>query len=249
MKNNILIAIPTYNESDNVKNIDKEILKLNLPIDVLYIDDNSPDGTGEILKDIKCERRSNTKMEVIIREKKLGVGSAHKVAIEYAYTSGYNILITMDCDGTHDPKIIPMFLNKLAYPHNADVVIGTRHVSKTSLDGWSAWRKFVTHIGHALTSKLLNMPYDATGAFRAYNLNKLPVRVFNKVYSDDYSFFFESLTIIHENKFCIKEIPIKLSARSAGHSKLKLSDLVRSFIFMLKLKYRLTFDKKSIIWN
>lgn len=249
--NKILVMIPTYNEVENVAKISGDILDLNLPADILFIDDNSTDGTGAKLDNIKGMHVRGEKIctiHVIHRPGKLGVGSAHKVGITYAYNEGFTTLITMDSDGTHDPKDIPEFL-RFSSGHYEDkqIVVGSRHILRDSLDGWSAWRKFVTHIGHMLTTTLLQMPYDATGAFRLYKLDKIPQSIFSKVKRDDYAFFYESLAILNANKLNIMEVPIKLAARSAGHSKLKITDLVNSLLYMVKLRYNFHFNKEQVL--
>jgi len=246
-----LVMIPTYNEVDNVAKLAGRILNLSLPCDILFIDDDSPDLTGIKLDAIKGMYRSEGTnsiqvIHVIHRSGKLGVGSAHKVGITYAYKNGFDYLITMDCDGTHDPADIPEFIH-CARSNICDVVVGSRHILAGSLEGWSLWRKFVTNMGHLLTKLLLGMPYDATGAFRLYNLNTIPMGIFNKVQRDDYGFFFESLTILHTNLFRIAEVPIILAARSAGHSKLKTPDLIASLLFMAKMRYYLWFDRQKVL--
>lgn len=237
--------IPTYNEIDNVAHIAREIIDLNLPCDILFIDDNSPDGTGEKLNNIKGMQGNINSIHiihVIHRPGKQGVGSAHKCGIHYAYANGYKQLITMDCDGTHDPKMIPAFIECASDKNSCDIVIGSRHIDGGGLKDWSAWRKFVTYMGHILTQVLLDIPYDATGAFRLYRLDKIQEWMFFKVRSTGYSFFFESLTILNASGFKIVETPIVLSERSAGHSKLRFKDLISSLIDMLKLRYRLWFE-------
>jgi len=248
--NKTLVMIPTYNEVDNVAKLAHQIIDLQLPCDILFIDDNSPDGTGEKLDRIKgmqggINGNPLQVIHVIHRSGKLGVGSAHKTGIEYAYARGYDVLVTMDCDGTHNPKDIPEMVAFTQGVVNYDIVVGTRHLWKESLEGWSIWRKFVTHMGHLLTQFLLNMPYDATGAFRAYHLTRLPKEVFGKVESNGYSFFFESLSILNANGYKIQEIPIVLEARAAGHSKLKTSDLIMALLFMVKLRLNMIFRKSK----
>jgi dolichol-phosphate mannosyltransferase len=245
--NNTLVMIPTYNEKGNVATLASKIIDLNLPADILFIDDNSPDGTGQSLDNIKGMQKNNTVIHVIHRSGKLGVGSAHKVGIGYAYAEKYTTLVTMDADGTHDPTDIPKFIRWASDEKGYDLVVGTRHMREDSLEGWSLWRKLVTRTGHILTTCILGIPFDATGAFRLYRLDKIPIGIFLKVKSDSYSFFFESLTILNLNKVKIIEIPITLSARSIGHSKLEIKDLIKSLWFMIMFRLRMERDKESLI--
>jgi dolichol-phosphate mannosyltransferase len=244
MTNPHLVLIPTYNERGNVIPMCERILALPLKLDILFVDDNSPDGTGNILDHLEQKYEN---VFVIHRKGKLGVGSAHLDGIHWAYANGYTHVISMDCDATHSPEDISGLLFYADEHWNIDVVVGTRHVLKSSLDGWTAWRKFVTHMGHLLTQLLLEMPYDATGAFRVYWIERIPERTFDIVTRNDYAFFFESLTILTVNGFTIKDVAITLSPRACGSSKLKTTDLIHSLTFMLKLKYYLHFDREQLL--
>ena len=231
-KRNPLILIPTYNEKENIKTLYKEIRARQLSVDILFMDDNSPDGTGEFAKEIA---QTDAGVFSKDRSEKLGVGSAHLEGIQYAYESGYSVLITMDCDFTHRPEDIPRFL-KLADDY--DLVIGSRHLQENSLEGWNLQRKVMTWLGYFLTRFLLNIPYDATNAFRLYRLDRIDQKVFSLVTSNSYSFFFESLFfLINRLDLRIKEIPTKLSARNFGHSKMKLKDIIYS-VFKLVILCR-----------
>ena len=229
---NLLILIPTYNEKENVETIYREIRAQELPADILFLDDNSPDGTGELVQAIA---QKDTGVFSKHRSGKLGVGSAHLEGIQYAYEQGYSALITMDCDFTHQPEDIPKFL-ELAEDY--DLIIGSRHLQEKSLEGWSLQRRLLTRLGYFLTGTLLNIPYDATGAFRLYRLDRIDRQVFSLVTSHSYSFFFESLFfLLNRLHLRVVEIPIKLPVRACGHSKMKLKDIIGSF-FKLVLLYR-----------
>jgi dolichol-phosphate mannosyltransferase len=221
-KRNPLVFIPTYNERDNVVLLCEEIRSLGADLDILFMDDNSPDGTGQVLEDLA---RQYPNVRVLHRSGKLGVGSAHFDGITWAYEQGYQQLITMDCDFTHPPRNI---VDLLREADRADVVVGSRYLSKGSLAGWNFVRKLLTWTGHALTRVLLGMSYDATGALRLYRLDRIPRQTFGLVSSKGYSFFFESLYILHFNRFRIKEIPISLPPRTYGHSKMTLREIRRS---------------------
>jgi dolichol-phosphate mannosyltransferase len=242
----LLVVIPTYCEVDNVAKMAQGLVGLNIPMDILFIDDNSPDGTGRVLNNIKGMHGQSV-IHVIHREGKEGIGSAHQVGINYAYTEKFKTLITMDADGTHDPADIPIMLHYIKGVRDYEVVVGSRFICGDSLEGWTLWRKCVTHMGHVLTKTLLNVQQDASGAFRLYRLDKIPQNTFTKVKSTDYSFFFESMVVLNINRFKIAEIPIVLAARSAGHSKLHFTDLMKSLWYMVKLRYRMIFDKWSLI--
>ncbi len=236
---NVLVFIPTYNERDNVEKIFHEIVALGLDLDVLFLDDNSPDGTGEILDELVT---SNNRVHVIHRQGKLGIGSAHQEGIRWAYEHHYSLLITMDCDFTHPPDYIPIIINNLNDFH---VVVGSRYMLDDSLEGWNLFRKFLTLAGHFMTKYLLKMPYDATGAFRLYNLDRIPEYAFEMVSSRGYSFFFESLYILHLNGHSIQEIPIKLPPRTYGHSKMRMTDAWHSLTFLFTTSLTTLFYKEK----
>lgn len=227
-----LLFIPTYNERENVQRIYQLIKALNLDLDLLFLDDNSPDGTGQLLDEMAAR---DPRMRVIHRSVKLGIGSAHQAAIAWAYEQGYPALLSMDCDLTHPPEHIPKFLQ---HAGDYDVVLGSRFMREESLAEWNLLRKFLTHLGHILTRYVLRVPYDATGAFRLYRLDLIHPQVFRLVKSPGYSFFFESLYILCLSGVRVKEIPIELPIRTHGHSKMQLKDVVASLHRLMSLYLR-----------
>lgn len=240
-KNNVLIFIPTYNEADNVETIFQQLRQQNLPADFLFLDDNSPDGTGKIIDKMVA---ANTNTFVIHRPCKSGIGSAHQEGIRWAYANTYDVLITMDCDFTHSPDYISEFIKHSA---NADIVIGSRYMQPDSLKEWNLFRKSLTHFGHFMTKYLLGMPYDASGAFRLYQLKHINKNIFDLVLSERYAFFFESLFILHLNKISIHEIPIYLPARTYGTSKMSWGDTFNSLRQLIGLYQRKLLHKNSML--
>lgn len=238
-QNNTLIFIPTYNEVENVEKIFHDIKALGINTDILFLDDNSPDGTGKVI-DIISQNNSN--VFTIHRSGKQGIGSAHQVGIKWAYEHNYETLITMDCDFTHSPSYIFDFI-KLS--DKANIVVGSRYMQKDSLATWNLFRKFLTYLGHFLTVNMLSMPYDASGAFRLYKLKKIDKNLFQLITSNGYSFF-ESLFILYYNKTTIVETPIELPSRTYGTSKMTYTDAWNSLKFLLKLYSRKLFDKKTL---
>ena len=238
MSNKILVFIPTYNERENVLKLCERILNLKLPLDILFIDDNSPDGTGTVLDNI-----NKPNIFVIHRSGKLGIGSAHRDGIMWAYSHGYDQLITMDSDFLHRPEDIPALMEQ---SKKSDIVVASRFILKDSLEEWSLWRKVLTGSGHIATRLLLGIPYDITGAFRLYKVDRIPKSLFEKVASKGYSFFPESLNIMNRNGITISEIPVTLPQRTYGNSKLRFKDMVQWFLFIVRLTFQNTFSKKDI---
>ncbi|MBI5630412.1 MAG: glycosyltransferase [Elusimicrobia bacterium] len=224
-----LIFIPTYNERENVQKLCAAILALPIEADILFLDDNSPDGTGAIIEVLRSSRKN---IFAIHRAGKRGIGSAHYEGIRWAYERGYSALITMDADFTHSPEYIPEFIRR---SRDCDVVVGSRYLQEKSLKEWNPWRKILTVVGHVLTKHLLKLDYDATGAYRLYRLDRVPREAFDLVCSRGYSFFFESLHILNLNRLRIREVPIHLPARTYGHSKMDPREAGHSLKFLIEL--------------
>lgn len=225
-----LIFTPTYNERDNVGPLLAAILDQRLDCDVLFLDDNSPDGTGALLDELA---RRHARVEVIHRAGKEGIGTAHQAGIRWAYDRGYDQLVTMDSDFAHPPEYLPAFLAAAAEGY--DVVVGSRYLQRHSLADWSLHRRLLTRVGHALTVTLLGLPYDATGAFRCYRLNRIPRHAFDLVRSRGYAFFFESLYVLHVNGFAVGQTPIHLPGRTFGASKMDAHEVAASVRLLLSL--------------
>ena len=226
-KNLSLIIIPTYNEQKNINLIiDKIKRNISFNYNVLFIDDNSKDGTQEILK-----KNKNRKIFYVFRNKKLGIGSAHKFGIKKGYKLKYRYVITLDCDGTHDPKYINIMLKKIK---ENDMVITNRFVKRNSLKEWSYYRKFITSVRHLFVCFIFGTDLDSSGAFRIYDTQKIKISDILKAKSDGYSFFTES-TIILNNLYKIGQIPILLPKRYSGYSKMKFRDIIFGFFDILFL--------------
>jgi len=228
MKKNLII-IPTYNEKSNIKNLLKNIFKYQNNFDLLFIDDNSPDGTANI---IKKSQSKNKNIFLILRKKKSGIGSAHKIALKWGFKKKYKRIITMDADGTHNPKYIKKMLEKSNIAH---LVITNRFLMKNSLSDWNLIRVFITNLRHFLIKLLLGLPYDASGAFRCYNTSKANINDIIQAKDNGYSFFWESLFVLYKKKYLINEIPIVLPDRYSGSSKMKIKDISHALIYLIKI--------------
>lgn len=231
MSRPLLIFIATYNEAENVEPMCHALLALGLDADLLFCDDHSPDGTGTILDRLAAE---HSRIQVVHRPGKQGIGSAHQVGIAHAYAHGYERLLTLDCDFTHSPADLPRLIDAA---HGAAVTLGSRWQRPGSLPGWSWFRRVMTGGGRLLTRCVLGLPHDATGALRLYDLRKIPSGLFELVQSPSYGFFAESLFVLVQNGFPIHEIPIVLPARTYGHSKMTLGEAGRTARLLLKLRW------------
>ena len=233
----ILVFTASYNEKENIK---KLILKIKdcLPeASILIIDDNSPDQTKEIIKELQ---KNIYKLELIVREKKLGLDSAHREAYEYAIKNQYNYLITMDADFSHDPKELKNFIKNL---ENFPFVIGSRYISggKCLMKGS---RLVMSKIGNKVIKFFSGINCNEfTTSYRGFNIDKLENFHLNNVNENGYSFFMGTLFEINKKKFAIKEIPIIFADRAKGISKIPRLEIFRT----LKNLIVYIFKKKFII--
>ena len=178
------------------------------------------------------------KLNFIFRKKKYGVGSAHKEGLTYAYKNKYNIAITMDGDGTHNPKYIPQLIKNLK---NYPIIITNRFLSVNSLRDWPLYRKFLTMIRYYLINFMLNISYDTSGAYRCYDLKKVKIKDILLAKDNGYSFFWESTYILHIKNYKINEIPVDLPFRKLGSSKMQFKDIFSAlfYLFVYSIKKRL----------
>ncbi len=226
---NPLVIVPTYNEAANVAIMTEKLLVVVPEVDILFVDDSSPDGTGEIIDQIA---KIQPRVRGLHRALKDGIGAAHIAGLTKAINDGYRTVITMDGDLTHSPEDIPRMLEA---SKDADVVLGSRYLQEGSLKGWNPIRKLTTHLAHVLTRVILGLPYDCTGAFRVYRMDRLPRGIFSLVRSKTYPFFFESVFVFHLNRLKIQQVPIKLPPRTYGSSKMPFSEPFRGVVHLFKV--------------
>lgn len=236
-----ILIIPTYNELRNVPIIYKKIRKYNHNLDILFIDDNSPDKT---INEIKKIQKMDAKVKYILRKKKDGIGSAHKTGIKWVVKKNYKICITMDADLTHNPKFIPEMI-KLSKRYH--LVQTNRFLDKKSLITWPLHRRILTKLRFILLFLFLGIKCDSSGAFRCYNFNKLNYKLLLFAKNNSYSFFWETIYILTKENCKIKEISIMQKYRSIGSSKLKMSDWFNGlfYLFEVFIKDLLNFNYKK----
>ena len=235
MKKKILVFIPVYNEEENIYYIVESIFnKFKKKTDIFFIDDNSQDNTKKNIKYLQAKYKN---IFLKIRDSKLGIGSAHKNAFIWAKKRGYNYLITMDCDGTHDPIYLNRMLEVMR-KNNSHIVISNRFLNKNSLRDWPLWRKILTGFRHYLIKFLLQIKYDSSGALRIYNLSKIKLEDLLLAKHNGYSFFWESIFLLDKKKYKISEIPIYLPGRLMGKSKMKFSDILDALLYLFKIYFK-----------
>ena len=225
--NNIIIVIPTLNEKENIKILFNKLTAINLVFDLLFIDDNSSDGSQEIIKELK---KKNQNINYIFRPKKMGIGSAHKEALVWCYKKNYKTIITMDADGTHDPKYLKFLIKELK---NFNIVVTSRFLGKNLLEGWPLFRVFLTRLRYVTISLLLSIPYDSSGAFRCIDCQKVALSDLILAKDGGYAYFWESIFILHKKKYRITQIPVQLPYRTIGYSKMTIKDIFFSIYYLM----------------
>jgi dolichol-phosphate mannosyltransferase len=214
------IVIPTYNEAENLPLITEELFDLGLDdLHLLVVDDNSPDGTGEIAEELKLKH--DGKLDVLHREGKKGLGTAYLEGFKICLDAGAEEIVQMDADFSHNPQKVVELLDSL---ERYDLVIGSRYVEGGKLDeGWAAWRKSLSSFGNFYARVILRMPVlDVTGGFRAWRRDTLQGIPLNRVKSQGYAFQVEMAYIAYLSGFRIKETPIYFADRERGDSKMSL---------------------------
>lgn len=218
-----LVIIPTYNEKDNVKKLITEILKQDNLIDVLIIDDNSPDGTGEIVDQVV---KQNKRVRVIHRSGKLGYGTAYVAGFKYALKNNYDLIFQMDGDFSHDPKYLPKLIEASS---KYDLTLGSRWTKGGGVVGWQWYRYCMSWGANLIARTLLSLkPRDITTGFRCYNRRVLQKINLNGIVSSGYAFLEELLFRTQRAGFTIGEIPIIFVDRKAGKSKMGLKEITTS---------------------
>jgi dolichol-phosphate mannosyltransferase len=225
----LLVFTATYNELDNVQALLKGIWAVDATADVLVVDDQSPDGTGALLDRLAA---ADQRLKVVHRPAKLGLGTAHHLGMLFAIRQGYDTLVTMDADRSHDPRDIPRLIEKLAA---ADFVIGSRYMPGGACD-YGGYRRFVSVAANAAARLLLGIPlHEFTTSFRAFRVRELARVNFVKMHNQGYSFFMESVYRFHQTGLRLEEVPINFRDRYTGVSKIPRFEIVRGIGKLLHL--------------
>ncbi len=234
----IVVVIPTYNEKDNLESLTKAVCTLRVPgtLEMIIIDDNSPDGTGRLADDLA---KTNPRIKVVHRQRKLGLGSAYITGFGHALSSGADIVIQMDADFSHEPSVIPDLINLVQ--SGADLAIGSRYVAGGRLDvewGW-ARRLLSWWANRVWISAVLGLPVrDATAGFRAWSAPALERIGLAGIKANGYYFQIEMTFLAQEAKCTIVETPIYFRSRRQGQSKMDLRLQFEAAIGVLLLRWR-----------
>ena len=237
----VSVIVPTYNEKENIDLLVTQLLTLPTRVHIIVVDDNSPDGTGEIAGRLAVENAG--RVSVIHRPGKLGLGTAYIAGFKEALTAGADLVCSMDADFSHNPRYVPDIVDKINQGY--DIVIGSRYVrggeSTQTLD-----RKLFSWGANTLTRVLLGLhAQDTTAGFRCYRRQALESLDLDSIKSSGYSFLFEMLFRVEQRGWKVGEVPIIFQDRRLGASKISRNEIFRALKTMLRLAPR-RLTKKSV---
>jgi dolichol-phosphate mannosyltransferase len=238
----LLVSIATYNERENLQPLIADIHAQLPDADMLIVDDNSPDGTGKLADELAAQ---DSRIHVLHRPGKLGLGTATLAAMRYAMENNYDFLQNLDADFSHPPRFLPAIQAGMA---NHDVMIGSRYCPGGGTENWPIVRLVISRTVNALVRFLFRMPVsDASGAFRCYRVENLRRTKLDLVISRGYSFQQEVLFRVHQTGARLGEVPIVFENRRHGTSKVNTKEAVRSILTILYLgsKHFFGFDKSK----
>lgn len=228
----VTIIIPTYNERENIESLIRQLLDLPVGVHVVVVDDNSPDGTGEIVDRLTVE--SEGCVGAIHRPAKLGLGTAYLAGFRYALDHGAKVILTMDADFSHHPRHIPAMLARLEEGY--DLVIGSRYVPGGGTKECTFMRKLLSWGANAFARAMLGLKArDATAGFRCYRREVLETVGLDEIRSSGYSFLIEMLYRTQRRGWRVGEVPILFHNRRLGQSKISRSEIIRALQTVLRL--------------
>jgi len=223
----VLVVVPTYNERNNVPQIVPAILSQDPGIHVLIVDDNSPDGTGELADQLAAE---NPRVHVLHRGRKEGLGKAYLAGFRWALDCGYDLVFEMDADFSHDPRFLPTFLDAA---RDADLVIGSRYKTGVNVINWPISRLLLSIGANQYARVVTGLPLtDSTGGFKCFRRQVLEAIPLERVRSNGYAFQIEMSFLAWKKGFRIREIPIVFTDRVEGQSKMN-GKIVREAVWMV----------------
>ncbi|MDD2852076.1 MAG: polyprenol monophosphomannose synthase [Desulfuromonadaceae bacterium] len=221
------VIIPTYNEKDNVTSLAHAVLAQHPDLQILFVDDNSPDGTGALIDNLVAQE---SRIHVLHRDGKLGLGSAYREGFKAALTMGADFLIEMDADFSHDPVVLPLFLSAIK---ESDLIIGSRYINGVSVVNWPIRRLMLSYFASVYTRLITGLHLrDCTSGFKCFRRSVIEAIDLSIVKSDGYSFQIEMNYRCKEKGFRIAEIPIIFIDRHAGSSKMS-GAIVREAVLMV----------------
>lgn len=227
----VLIILPTYNERDNLAPLLTSIHEQVPNVDVLVVDDGSPDGTGELADALAA---ADPRIHVLHRSGKLGLGTAYLRGFHWGLEQGYTWILEMDADFSHDPAHLPALLEA---GKTADLVLGSRYIPGGGTENWGLWRRMLSQGGGLYARSILGVRYrDLTGGFKCFHRRVLEALPLDQIHSEGYSFQIEMTWRAHQQGFRIVEVPIIFRERREGQSKISRRIVIEAMAVVWKLK-------------
>ncbi len=232
-KNKILIIIPTFNECGNISILMKQIIEIVSNIDILVIDDDSPDGTAQEV--MAFSKVTKAKIDIIVRKGVRGLGTAYTTGFKYGLKHQYDVIITMDADLSHNPDHLPAFLDAI---EKYDIVVGSRYIKHGGTINWRIRRILLSWLANKFARFVLGLGgHDLTSGFRAYSRSILETIDLDKIKSNGYSYLVEMLFLTKKRGAQITEIPIIFVDRTMGKSKISKQEIYRGAFTLLRLRF------------
>ena len=227
-----LVVLPTYNEYENVVAIVEAVLQQQDDINVLVVDDGSPDGTGDLAEQLKLDHPG--RVDVLHRTGKLGLGTAYITGFKYALERDYSHIFEMDADFSHDPAMLPILLRAA---QTTDLVLGSRYVAGGATPDWALLRRIISRGGSLYARTLLGLPvHDVTGGFKCFNRRVLEALDLDGITAEGYAFQIELTYRTHQLGFSIREVPIVFMDRRVGQSKMSTRIVMEAAPMVLRLR-------------
>lgn len=234
-----LVIIPTYNERENIEKVIRKVFSLEVPFDILVVDDNSPDGTSGLVKGFQKEF---DRLFLELRQKKDGLGKAYVHGFKWALKNQYHYIFEMDADLSHNPDDLPRLLNTLQT--DADMVVGSRYSHGVNVVNWPMSRVLLSYTASKYARFVTNLPIkDATAGFVGYKKEVLESLDLNKIKFKGYGFQIEMKYRVWKKKFRLKEVPIIFTNRVAGKSKINSGIMGEAVFGIIRLRILSIFGK------
>jgi dolichol-phosphate mannosyltransferase len=226
-----LVVVPTFNEADNLRELVPRVLEQDPGMELLIVDDNSPDGTGALVESL---RETEPRLHILHRPRKMGLGTAYVDGFRYALERGYDLVFEMDADFSHDPDSLPAFLEAAK---DADLVLGSRYLNGVTVVNWPLGRLILSYGANLYTRIITRMPIkDATGGFKCFRRETLEGIDLDRVRTDGYGFQIEMNFKVWRKGLRIKEIPIVFVDRRVGISKMNRKIVWQAMWLVWKLR-------------
>jgi dolichol-phosphate mannosyltransferase len=237
--NKTLVVVPTYNERENLPPLAQRLLALPVPVDMLVVDDNSPDGTGKLADELTAKYPS---IHVLHRTEKSGLGRAYLAGFKWALEHGYEFVFELDGDFSHNPDDIPMFLEAAK---DADLVLGSRYLNGIRIVNWPLRRLMLSKSAATYVRWITGMPItDPTGGYKCFSRRALQAVKLEEIKSDGYSFQIEMTHRLWRQGMRIVEVPIVFTERLHGHSKMSGHIIQEALIMVWRLFFQNNMRRK-----